>query len=109
MYVDADTHVSENSRTWTYFDPGEREFAPPEGESSWMVEDFTVSLVPIARGPAYDGYPNGTTDLTDVPARLAHMTEMSVDVQVMFSTFWLMHDLSDPVREAAMHRSWNRW
>ena len=110
MYVDADTHVFEDASTWSYFDPGEREFAPDEGATSWMVEDFTVSLNARPLTEEYlTTYPDGTTDLTNIPARLAHMTEMSVDIQVMFSTFWLMHDLSDPVREAAMHRSWNRW
>jgi uncharacterized protein len=109
-YVDADTHVIEDASTWSFFDPGEREYAPDAGATTWMVEDFTVNLVPGPPSEEYRRtYPAGTRELTDVAARLAHMDEMAVDVQVMFSTFWLMHDLSDPVREAAMHRSWNRW
>ena len=108
-YVDADAHVFENSRTWTYFDPNEREYAPVEGSPFWQVEDFSVQPDLIPREGDYQVYPEGTQDLRDVGARLAQMDEMSVDVQVIFSTFWLMHDLLDPVREAAMHRSWNRW
>jgi predicted TIM-barrel fold metal-dependent hydrolase len=109
-YVDADTHVFEVEETWQHFDPAERDFAPPTDGSPWQVEDFTVTLSGAPRVDEYaQVYPEGTQDLRDIPARLAHMTEMEVDVQACFSSFWLMHDLRDPVREAAMHRSWNRW
>ena len=108
-YVDADAHVFENSQTWTYFDPSEREYAPVKGSAFWQVEDFSVQPDLIPREGDYQVYPDGTQDLQDVGARIAQMDEMLVDVQVIFSTFWLMHNLMDPVREAAMHRSWNRW
>lgn len=108
-YIDADAHVFECRETWNHFDPGEREYAPSAGETAWQVEDFTVNPDYVPRDDDYALYPEGTQNLTDIPGRLAHMDEMQVDVQVLFSTFWLMHDLTDPVREAAMYRSWNRW
>jgi predicted TIM-barrel fold metal-dependent hydrolase len=63
----------------------------------------------VPREGDYQVYPEGTQDLERVDLRLREMDRMEVDVQMCFSTFWLMHDLRDPVREAAMHRSWNRW
>lgn len=108
-YVDADAHVFECRETWSHFDPGERHYAPAADVAVWQVEDFTVFLTDFARTGDYLIYPEGAQTLRDVPARVAHMDEMQVDVQVCFSSFWLLHDLHDPVREAAMHRSWNRW
>lgn len=109
-YVDADAHVFEVPETWTFFDPSEREYAPPVEGLPWQVEDFTITSISAPRDGDYGQvYPEGTQDLRDIPARLGQMDRMDVDVQVCFSTFWLMHDLRDPMREAAMHRSWNRW
>jgi hypothetical protein len=109
-YVDADAHVFEVEETWSNFDPSERDYAPPAYGLPWQVEDFTITFMEAPRTGSYaDVYPEGTQDLRDVARRLAHMDEMNVEVQVCFSTFWLMHDLRDPVREAAMQRSWNRW
>ncbi|MGE0384931.1 MAG: amidohydrolase family protein [Gammaproteobacteria bacterium] len=108
-YVDADAHVFECRDTWQHFDPAERHYGPPEDAATWQVEDFTVDPELVPRVGDYQVYPEGTQDLRNVPARLAEMDRMQVDVQIVFSTFWLMHDPKDPVREAAMHRSWNRW
>lgn len=108
-YIDADAHVMEISKTWSYFDPGERHYGPPEDAAFWQVEDFVVQPDMVPRDGDYRIYPDGAQDLENVPARLAHMDNMDVDVQICFSTFWLMHPLQDPLREAAMQRSWNRW
>ena len=109
-YVDADSHVFESERAWSFFDPSEREYAPPADAAVWQVrKDFTVYPGMVPREGDYEVYPEGTQNLERVGARLSEMDRMEVDVQVCFSTFWLMHDLRDPVREAAMQRSWNRW
>jgi predicted TIM-barrel fold metal-dependent hydrolase len=108
-YVDADAHVFESAHAWEFFDPDERDYAPPPGSPLWQVEDFTVLPGLVPREGDYSMYPEGTQDLQEVGLRLAEMDRMTVDVQMCFSTFWLMHDLRDPIREAAMQRSWNRW
>jgi predicted TIM-barrel fold metal-dependent hydrolase len=124
-FVDADAHgIETGRRTWEYFDPNEREYAPPS-EGPWFFEgsiqrfgtfdDLRPDRPPeseAARASLNFGqsfYPPGTRDLSDVPARLRHMDELGADVQVCYSTFWLIDPVQDPVREAAMARSYNRW
>ncbi len=133
-FIDADAHGTETGRqTWSYFDPKEREYAPPES-GPWYFEG-TVHAVEQARD-ARSGteaqaqlqplspeqkaqqvtqqfnagfYPPGCRDLSNVPARLAHMDQLGVDVQCVYSTFWLIDPVRNAMREAAMARSYNRW
>ncbi len=124
-FIDADAHGIETGRlTWQYFDPSEREYAPP-AEGPWFFEGAVHRLgvfddIRPDRNPAsevlrtthefgQDFYPPGTRDLSDIPARLRHMDELGADAQICYSTFWLIDPVQDPVREAAMARSYNRW
>lgn len=119
-FIDADAHGVETSRrTWSYFDPSEREYAPPE-QGPWVFEGAPRSLGSLeervegekTRGVAEHTlkfYPTGARDLSNVAVRLKHMDELGVDVQILFSSFWLIDPVQDPVREAAMARSYNRW
>jgi predicted TIM-barrel fold metal-dependent hydrolase len=54
-------------------------------------------------------FPPGTKGLADVGARLRAMDVLGLDVQVLYPTFWLIVDVPDPVAEAALMRSYNRW
>src|SRR5262245_17299227 len=109
-YVDADTHVRENERTWAYFDPAERHLAPKGAGTQLRVED--IPLNPFDRGAQSElfdrTFPLGSVDLSDPGARITRMDELGVDVHVMFSTWWINAEVHDPVTEAALARSWNR-
>ena len=119
-FIDADAHgVETNRQTWSHFDPKEKEYAPPES-GPWMFDGGVRSLGSLEErieGEKVRGvdkqtlsfYPSGARDLSNVPVRLKHMDELGVDVQVLFSSFWLIDPVQDPVREAAMARSYNRW
>ena len=125
-FIDADVHGLETGRrTWEYFDPNERHYGPPP-TGPWVMENFVLDPVfprqqltlPVSeQAPDIKAnlermnsfYPEGARDLSNVPARLGHMDELGVDVQVCYSTFWLIDPVEDPVREAAMARSYNRW
>jgi predicted TIM-barrel fold metal-dependent hydrolase len=54
-------------------------------------------------------YPAGAATLDDVPARLAHMDRLGVDVQVLFSSFFIQASFTRPLIHAALCRSYNRW
>ena len=119
-YVDADCHGLETGRhTWEYFDPSERHYGPP-AQGPWVFENSVITVdAPLvgaasladpelkARLEKY--YPEGTNNLSNIPARLKVMDMMGVDVQICFSNFWLLDPVEDPAREAALARSWNRF
>jgi predicted TIM-barrel fold metal-dependent hydrolase len=112
-YIDSDTHVRECDATWDYLDPGERRFRPPkDDQGAWVIDglptktSFNSALMP----PEYnDLFPEGSVDLSLPSARLRRMDALGVDVQVIFSTFWLNVEVPSAEAEAALMRSWNRW
>ncbi len=125
-FIDADVHGLETGRrTWEYFDPNERHYGPPP-TGPWVMENFVLdptfprqqlTLPQMEQAPDIKEtmermnsfYPEGARDLSNIPARLKHMDELGVDVQVCYSNFWLVDGIQDPTREAALSRSWNRW
>ena len=107
-YIDCDTHVIEPAQTWDYFDPDERQFRPRIDDGYWTVEDHVVQWPgPMMRqwnGPVFPG-----CDLVDIGARLRYMDDFGVDVQMLYTSWWLLYPAWSPATEAALHRSYNRW
>ena len=107
-YIDCDTHVTETEDTWSYLDPSERHFRPMMSDGYWTLEDFSVpwpgAMMKQWTGPVFPGL-----DLVDLDARLAYMDAFGVDVQMIFTSWWLLYPTWGPATEAALHRSYNRW
>jgi predicted TIM-barrel fold metal-dependent hydrolase len=107
-YVDCDTHVVECEHTWDYFDPGERQFRPIVDAGYWTVEDHIVSwpgpMTKQWRDVVFPGL-----DLVDIDARLRYMDDFGVDVQILYTSWWLLYPTWSPAAEAALYRSYNRW
>jgi predicted TIM-barrel fold metal-dependent hydrolase len=107
-YIDCDTHVIEPAQAWDYFDPAERHFRPTLQGDYWTIEDQVVSWP----GPMMKQW-NGTVfpgcDLVDIGSRLRYMDDFGVDVQMMYTSWWLLYPTWSPAAEAALHRSYNRW
>ncbi len=55
------------------------------------------------------GTTEATRELTDVPARLRHMDEIGVDVQVMYPTLCLEGITLKPEVDRAITNAYNRW
>ncbi len=111
-FIDSDAHVRESDKTWEYFDPGERHLAPKELGGNWQIGDLFSGgpFDPDATPEEYHRlFPNGSADLSDPDARIRRMDDLGVDVQILFSTWWIGSDVFDPIHEAALARSWNRW
>jgi uncharacterized protein len=107
-YIDCDTHVIESEQTWDYFDPGDRQFRPMINGTYWTVEDHIVSWPgPMTRQWRDVVFPG--CDLVDIAGRLRYMDDFGVDVQILYTSWWLLYPAWSPAAEAALYRSYNRW
>ena len=113
LRIDADAHVLETEKTWEYMEGAERKFRPQvvganDGSSTdeyWLV-DGTLRLKSRNVGR---NTPMASRELRDVNARLKHMDELGVDVQVIFPTIFIIPLTPRPEIEVALCRSYNRW
>ena len=120
-YVDADAHVIESPATWAHIPEAERRMVPltvrqqdgPEIKNNqghpsveyWVMDgrvharDFNINeqASPESR------------ELQDVCARLAHMDELGIDIQVIYPTVFLRPAVRGRDAEFALVHSYNRW
>ncbi|HMA80737.1 MAG TPA: hypothetical protein VKR81_07595, partial [Candidatus Binatia bacterium] len=113
LTIDADAHVLETERTWESMDGAERKYRPQivgatGGDSKdeyWLV-DGTLRL---KSGNVGRNTPQASREMRDVPARLKHMDELGVSIQVLYPTLFLIPLTPRPEVELALARSYNRW
>ena len=114
LRIDADAHVLETEETWEFMDGADRKHRPEivgslNGAGSmdeyWLV-DGTLRLK--SRNVGKDT-PLESRELRDVAARLRHMDELKVDIQVIFPTIFIIPLTPRPEIELALCRSYNRW
>jgi len=116
MRIDADAHVDETEATWEYLEDGEAAFKPftrdpenPRGpDKQWVAQDVTL------RRPVRDYRRTGataeTSQLLDVDARLRHLDQLRIDVQVLYPTVFIRSKFAGrPDIEVALTKSYNRW
>lgn len=117
--IDADAHVIETPHTWSYMTEDEQQFRPrifvrdpndgaPYGANTrneyWVVGERLISKTNV--GPEF---PADSRELTNIQARLDHMDEIGIDIQVLFPTFFLRPITPAPDIDFALNRSYNRW
>lgn len=113
--IDADAHVHETLRTWDYMSAAEATYKPRVvrayserlGRESdwWLIDD---RLQPKEENVGQDTTME-TREAIDVQARLRHMDELEIDVQVIYPTIFLRPLTDKPDVEIALCRSYNRW
>jgi predicted TIM-barrel fold metal-dependent hydrolase len=112
--IDSDAHVLETERTWDYMLESEREYKPrvvatpddpSSGGESWLVDGVYIGK---ARNVGHET-PKEAREMDDISARLRHMDELDVDVQVLYPTIFLRPFTRRPELEWAVTRSYNRW
>ena len=99
--IDADARVIESEHTWDYIDEADQKYRPlikPCGEGSgqyWYVDGKIRSLVravqvaePAERSGGEIDTAKKTCGSEDVAARLKHMDEVGIDVQVLSPTLF---------------------
>jgi predicted TIM-barrel fold metal-dependent hydrolase len=130
--LDADTHIAESDHMWDLMEPAMRPRRPVAvkvptdtlygGRNAFWLIDGNIVPKPAGRGgvtlitPSIAEFQASRTDinvgireLTDVPARLADMDRLQIDVQVIFPTLFLMYLTDDVALEIALCQAYNRW
>lgn len=119
--IDADTHVDETEETWSYLEGDDARFLPitvsqdvpgaselPKGYNRYWLIDGQLRVRRI-RDDERTGTVQATRELEDVGARLRHMDELGVDLQIMYPTLFLMQVSGKPDVQTALCKSYNRW
>jgi predicted TIM-barrel fold metal-dependent hydrolase len=125
--VDADAHVVETMRTWDYLEPSERQYCPqivrPQGENTrefWLIDGKLRGLArPVVTAAAFAEIsrqagrkmdtPRETREMENVEARVHHMDELGIDVQVLYPTIFIENVADRAEVEVALCKSYNRW
>ena len=107
--IDADTHVIETERTWESMRGSEAKFRPSPGSESgrqyWLIDGRRFS-----RGVNVNSdIPSPVREMRDIEARLRHMDELEIDVQVLYPSLFLRPLTARPEIDAALCRSYNLW
>ena len=112
--IDSDAHVLETERTWDYMLESERDLRPrivatpndpSSGGESWFIDGIYQGK---ARNVGHDTAKEAR-EMDDISARLKHMDELGIDVQVLYPTIFLRPFTRRPELELAITRSYNRW
>ena len=109
--IDSDAHVIETEETWEYMTESERQFKPKvvaadDGTDTryWLLEGRAEPIVNVGAET-----PEAAREMRDVKARLQHMDELDVEIQVLYPTIFITPYTRRPDVELAMSRSYNRW
>lgn len=117
--IDADAHVVESERTWDFLDETDRQFAPQvmvfkdrgdgagprSGDEFWKIGGRVFAK---GRNIGHDTS-RESREMESVKARLAHMDELEIDVQVLYPSLFLRALAPLPHVDLALCKSYNRW
>jgi uncharacterized protein len=124
--IDADAHVVESDRTWDYLDPADAQYRPsvvrPPGDNRayWFIDGKIRGLsrpvmtarqfaeLSVRAGRRMDT-PEETAEVENVAARLHHMDELGIDIQVLYPTVFIEQIADRAEVEIALCKAYNRW
>ena len=127
MIVDADTHVLETEKTFSYISHDEQHFRPSavkiqgagggdiplaeHGGDQWLIDGdlYGKHDLKLIEDHSQGEIRPGTLDLSDASARLEAMDRQGVDVAVVYPSLFLVTAIANPDAELALARSYNRW
>ena len=112
LTIDADAHVIENESTWDYMLESERQFKPKIVGAASAKDPFDYWLVDgrvIPRNNVGRDLPVAAREMSDLGARVKHMDELGIDLQVIYPTFFITPVSRRPDIDFAVARSYNRW
>ena len=114
--IDADCHVVETERTWSFMEEGDARYRPTKlkvegdlgrrlGDECWVIDGRLIRRGPVS----IEDTSQESREMTAIDARLEHMDKLGVDVQILFPTVFLRPFSDEPKVEMAMCTSYNRW
>lgn len=119
--IDSDAHVIETMETWSFLEKHEQVFAPAilrktSGAESRNTEGFLKNEYWSIDGRLQEkqhnlafNVPEDSREMRSIEARIRHMDELEIDVQVLFPTLILRPLFDRAPVEFALCRSYNRW
>ena len=110
--IDADAHVIENDATWAYMLESERRFKPQlvrSGEDDNAIDCLLIDNRLIPWTNIGKDVPKASREMTDLSARIAHMDELGIGMQVVYPTIFIFPFTRRPEVDLAICRSYNRW
>ena len=125
--IDSDAHVVESEHTWDFMERADQKYRPlivrPRGEEGgeyWFIDGKIRGLVRIVmtaqqlaevgdRTGRVMATPRETREMENVPARLKHMDELGIDVQVLYPTIFIEQVTDKPEWEIPICKGYNRW
>ena len=125
--IDSDAHVVETEHTWDFMDRSDQKYRPlivkPRGEGGgeyWFIDGKIRGLVRVVmtareledvseRTGRRMQTPRETREMENVPARLAHMDQLGIDVQVLYPTIFIERISDKAEWEVAICKGYNRW
>jgi predicted TIM-barrel fold metal-dependent hydrolase len=125
--IDSDAHVVESEHTWDFMEPSDQKYRPlvvrPGGEGGgeyWYIDGKIRGLVRVVltarqladiseRTGRDMNTPKETREMENVPARLKHMDELGIDVQVLYPTMFIEQIADKPEWETPICKGYNRW
>lgn len=119
--IDADAHVLESPRTWEYLDKEYKHYSPMVvtqvtgetviGDGGNTVQEYWVVDGRIHNKQTNVGFDTSeeAREMTDVQARLDHMDELEINIQVIYPTLFLRPITTNAEIEFALCKAYNRW
>lgn len=122
--IDADAHVIECRETFKYIPEKDKQYRPMIVTQEADPDDARVLandggfqkqfwVIDGRLQPMEGNIGSNTTaesrEMRSVDARLNHMDELNIDVQVLYPTVFLRTWTQDPTCEVVLCRSYNRW
>jgi len=119
--IDADAHVLESPRTWEFIDEKYKRHTPmvvtqTAGETAFGTSGNVMKEYWVVDGRVHNKQMNVGLDtsveareMSDVQARLDHMKELEIDVQVIYPTLFLRPLTTNAEIDYALCKAYNRW
>src|SRR5437762_1017005 len=112
--IDADSHVVETERTWTFMPDEQEEYRPAvlarksgrtRASEYWLIDDRVFAK----NANIGQDTPEAAREASDIAKRVAHMDELGVDVHVLYPSLFLRPLTKRVEVDTALCRSYNRW
>ncbi len=125
--IDSDAHVVESEHTWDFMEPAHQKYRPtivrPRGEGGgefWFIDGKIRGLVRVVltaqqldeisvRTGRQMHTPRETREMENVQARLRHMDELGIDIQVLYPSIFIEQVTDKPEWEIPICKGYNRW